>query len=136
MKVQKRQSGFTLVELMIVIAIIGILAAVALPMYQDYTVRSQFKSLESVAHSYKAEVGMCFNVTDPTGALCDHGNSGIKDQIVALDNIDGVSTLTVTNGVILVTSDVAAVGTLTLTPANQNGRGISWAATCSVAGNC
>jgi type IV pilus assembly protein PilA len=56
MKMQKVQQGFTLIELMIVIAIVGILAAIALPAYQDYTVRA--KMAEPMAYLSEAKTGL------------------------------------------------------------------------------
>jgi len=125
----KRQSGFTLIELMIVVAIIGILAAVAIPAYSDYTVRAQ------VAEGYELAASLKKNVVDVyanQGALAgiDNGSFGIA----AASEIAGryVGSITLTNGTISATmggraSSLVSGSTVILVPQpNTNSGVINW----------
>ena len=91
------QKGFTLIELMIVVAIIGILAAIALPAYQDYTARAKFAEVFSVAAAYKTPIALCNQVTG-TLTGCNLGTNGIPDtqktaHVESVDVVDGKITI-------------------------------------------
>ncbi|QYF95677.1 pilin [Massilia sp. PAMC28688] len=100
--VKKAQAGFTLIELMIVVAIVGILAAVALPAYKDYTVRGRVSELITNASAQKQTIAENLG-DDPTnlGTTANTGACrGVKDTTVATTNM---ASMACAGGVITVT---------------------------------
>ena len=103
------QKGFTLIELMIVVAIIGILAAVALPAYQDYTVKAKLGNALTAADTLKTAVALCVQETgDKTG--CTTSSNGIPvfsatKEVASGTVADGVITLVLATGIKATTVD-------------------------------
>ncbi|MDD3325855.1 MAG: prepilin-type N-terminal cleavage/methylation domain-containing protein [Zoogloea sp.] len=128
----KKQAGFTLIELMIVVAIIGILAAIAVPQYQQYTKKARFTEVTQSTQTRKQEVELCIQkTTKATG--CDGGTNDIAaDVATAFSTV--VKAIAVKDGVITVTPNAAngivEADTLILTPEVNDNR-ILWKTTGS-----
>ena len=131
---QAKQAGFTLIELMITIAIVGILAAIAIPSYINYTERAQFSEVVQAASSLKHAVATCAH-TLGTVTGCDNASNGIPAAQGAARN---TASVTVADGVITATAqNLSQAYTYILSPTIVNGV-ITWnvTGTCIAAGVC
>jgi type IV pilus assembly protein PilA len=128
---KRTQSGFTLIELMIVIAILGILAAIAIPAYQDYSVRAKISEAINTAAPAKLAVSEYYQ--SENGLPANRTESGTSNVIT-----DYVNLLTVVGGTIRIVVNTGATGAnnagcpnlaIQMTPDTTQTGAIGW--TCS-----
>ncbi|MFD1438148.1 pilin [Acinetobacter sp. ANC 4282] len=131
------QKGFTLIELMIVVAIIGILAAIAIPAYQDYTTRAKVTEVMNYAAAAKSAVSECLSSTGVTTSCDTNAEAGLEaatsltsPYVTSVTVGTGGSITAVVKGTNATSGNVALDGaSLVLTPALSNA-GVAW--TCKI----
>lgn len=107
------QKGFTLIELMIVVAIIGILAAVAIPAYSDYTKKAKATELVQGTSALKTAVEICMgDFPNSYDTECAAGSNGIPQNLpdAAATGIDGTATAVLSGTKVIAAKQVAITG--------------------------
>jgi type IV pilus assembly protein PilA len=138
---KKQQSGFTLIELMIVVAIIGILAAVALPAYQTYTAKAHFSEVILATGPAKTGLELCIQSGNSLTDCADGGTTAagkaVKGALTGAADaaqVDKVE-MAATTGVITVTpvesNNIAATDTYILVPTVSTNNSVNWAVSAS-----
>jgi type IV pilus assembly protein PilA len=141
---KKAQQGFTLIELMIVVAIIGILAAVAIPSYQNYTKKARFSEVILASAPMKQAVEECVQtqgIVAPTPVTgCANGSNGVPPAVGASGQVTSVTASDA--GVITVvpaeTHGIVAGDTYIITPTTTAAGNLTWVTSggCIAKGYC
>lgn len=123
------KKGFTLIELMIVIAIIAILATIAIPSYQNYTKKAAMSELLQASAPFKSDVELCVYGTGAT-TNCSGNANGVAANITEAKGY--VKSISTTAGAITVTGNGTLDGVgYTLTAAGDKAKGVTWSTSCT-----
>ncbi|GAA4500187.1 pilin [Pseudaeromonas paramecii] len=135
----KKQTGFTLIELMIVVAIVAILAAIALPAYQNYTNRARFSEVITAANGVRTQMEVCLQMNANDVTACDDATKVGVDLGDAARG-DNTASVTITTS----TAEIVATGagsgisgaTYTMTPNSVSGAAVTWTEACNPTNLC
>ena len=136
------QKGFTLIELMIVVAIIGILAAIALPAYQTYTAKARFTEVIQATSPFKLGVEMCYAETGDLAACGTAGTKNIPKNVTTAASF--VQSVNVGDNGVITAKAISGSGLageeFILTPTETTNAGVqlTWkrSGSCGTAGLC
>lgn len=136
--VMNAQKGFTLIELMIVVAIIGILAAIAIPAYQNYIAKSQVSRAMAETGALKTAYETCLNDGQTAASACSMGFTGsdIISMTAPLTTTAGTAPTSQTNTAALTTTGTIAASFANHASASINAKTITWTRAASGAWSC
>ena len=127
-----KTQGFSLIELMIVVAIIGILSTIAIPSYQNYTLRARFSEVIAATAPFKTAVSLALEQGAPMNEL-NNDNHGIPSTPAATKNLASIK---VDNGIITATATQTAGNNTYILKPNSDGSTWSVDGTCIKTGLC